>query len=352
MNSVGTVQACPASPRFLTYLPSPHPVSLATSPSRLASPRLASPHPASSSSPRGPTPPPRAALFCLFADEQCKQETLEIVRIRRAIGSQSPSTVSIRGIQTLKMLIEEVKEATATEEEQNVKSQKPSSSSAHKDASDGFETASDGELGPTDSDDESQHHFHLQEEPQNLSEADQQKSLEQANEVKLQGNGLFGNGQYEEALSQYELALQLAPDMPSSVELRSICHSNRAICFSKLGKYEDAVKECTKAVELNPSYLKALIRRAEAHEKLEHFEEAITDMKKILELDPSNDQARKAIRRLEPLAEAKREKMKEEMIGKLKDMGNSLLGRFGMSVDNFKAVKDPNTGSYSISFQR
>jgi len=37
---------------------------------------------------------------------------------------------------------------------------------------------------------------------------------------------------------------------------------------------------------------------------------------------------------------------------KLKDMGNSVLGRFGMSVDNFKAVKDPNTGSYSISFQR
>lgn len=38
--------------------------------------------------------------------------------------------------------------------------------------------------------------------------------------------------------------------------------------------------------------------------------------------------------------------------GKLKDMGNSILGRFGMSVDNFKAVKDPNTGSYSISFQQ
>lgn len=38
--------------------------------------------------------------------------------------------------------------------------------------------------------------------------------------------------------------------------------------------------------------------------------------------------------------------------GKLKDMGNSILGRFGMNVDNFKAVKDPNTGSYSISFQQ
>ena len=42
----------------------------------------------------------------------------------------------------------------------------------------------------------------------------------------------------------------------------------------------------------------------------------MADMKKILEIDPSNDQARKAIRRLEPLAAEKREKMKEEMIGK------------------------------------
>ncbi len=41
------------------------------------------------------------------------------------------------------------------------------------------------------------------------------------------------------------------------------------------GKYEDMVKECTKALDLNHTYLKALIRRAEAHEKLEQFEEAI-----------------------------------------------------------------------------
>jgi len=39
-------------------------------------------------------------------------------------------------------------------------------------------------------------------------------------------------------------------------------------------------------------------------------------MKKILEIDPSNGQAGKSIRRLEPLAAVKREKMKEEMMGK------------------------------------
>ncbi|KAI4365553.1 hypothetical protein MLD38_021530 [Melastoma candidum] len=183
-----------------------------------------------------------------------------------------------------------------------------------------------------------------------MDEEANKKALDRADEAKLEGNQLFRDGQYEEALSKYELALQTAPDSPAAVEIRSACHSNRAVCFLKL--HEETIKECSKALELNPSYLKALIRRSEAHEKLDHFEEAIADCKKILELDPVNVQARKSIIRLEPLAEEKREKMKEEMIAKLKDMGNSLLGRFGMSVANFKAVKDPNTGSYSISFQR
>ena len=38
--------------------------------------------------------------------------------------------------------------------------------------------------------------------------------------------------------------------------------------------------------------------------------------------------------------------------GKLKELGNTVLGKFGMSLDNFKAEKDPNTGSYSINFKQ
>lgn len=38
--------------------------------------------------------------------------------------------------------------------------------------------------------------------------------------------------------------------------------------------------------------------------------------------------------------------------GKLKELGNTVLGKFGMSLDNFKADKDPQTGSYSINFKQ
>ncbi|XP_052199153.1 uncharacterized protein LOC127806129 [Diospyros lotus] len=240
--------------------------------------------------------------------------------------------------------------------------------SAAEDASEGFETASESEFngGGDDNDDEYRHQLQQQKQQSVPPKDDsleatsnddelRQKALAEANEAKMEGNKLFGGGQYEEALSHYEAALRVAPDIPnipSSLELRSICHANRGLCFLKLVKYEDSIKECTKALELNPNYVKALLRRGEAHEKLEHYEEAIADLKKILELDQSDVQARRTIQRLEPLAEEKRERMKQEMIDKLKDMGNSILGRFGMSVDNFKAVKDPNTGSYSISFQR
>ncbi|XP_013597687.1 PREDICTED: tetratricopeptide repeat protein 1 [Brassica oleracea var. oleracea] len=218
------------------------------------------------------------------------------------------------------------------------------------DDSDGFETASERE-----EDDSINDAVTSQEEPPH-----QEKAMKEANEAKVEGNSMFVNGLYEEALSKYDLALELVQEFPDCTELRSICRLNRGVCLLKLGKYEETIKECTKALELNPTprvgvitptYAKALVRRSEAHEKLEHFEEAVADLKKILELDPSNDQARKGIRRLEPLAAEKREKMKEEAITKLKEMGNSILGRFGMSIDNFNAVRDPNTGSYSLSFQ-
>eukprot|EP00244_Chara_vulgaris_P001164 TRINITY_DN11832_c0_g1_i1.p1 TRINITY_DN11832_c0_g1~~TRINITY_DN11832_c0_g1_i1.p1 ORF type:complete len:232 (-),score=39.97 TRINITY_DN11832_c0_g1_i1:607-1302(-) len=176
--------------------------------------------------------------------------------------------------------------------------------------------------------------------------------VQRADDAKAEGNKLYVQRDFAGALECYARALELIPVHEDTVQNRATYHANRAICFLQQAEYVNAVKESTLALELNPNYVKALLRRAQAREKLDQLEESLQDMKKVMELDPHDKQAQEAVRRLEPVVSAKREKMKEEMLGKLKDLGNSLLGHFGMSVDNFKAVQDPKTGGYSINFQR
>ena len=58
--------------------------------------------------------------------------------------------------------------------------------------------------------------------------------------------------------------------------------------------HESAIRDCSKALDLHPHYMKALMRRAELYEKTEKLDEALTDYQKILELDPSQHSARAA----------------------------------------------------------
>lgn len=48
------------------------------------------------------------------------------------------------------------------------------------------------------------------------------------------------------------------------------------------------------AIELNPDYVRALLRRAELYEQTEKLDEALEDYKKVLERDPNQTSARQA----------------------------------------------------------
>lgn len=48
------------------------------------------------------------------------------------------------------------------------------------------------------------------------------------------------------------------------------------------------------AIQLNPNYIRAILRRAELYEKTDKLDEALEDYKSILEKDPSVYQAREA----------------------------------------------------------
>lgn len=71
-----------------------------------------------------------------------------------------------------------------------------------------------------------------------------------------------------------------------------------------------------------------------------------------MELDSSLSVYRRRRAELAKKIEERNEKLKQEMLGKLKEVGNKILGKFGMSVDNFKMVQDPETGGYSIKFEK
>jgi len=85
---------------------------------------------------------------------------------------------------------------------------------------------------------------------------------------------------------------------------------------------------------------------------MDRLDEALKDIEKVLEIDPSLKSAIQSKVRLSKEIHERQEKMKEEMMGKLKDLGNTVLGKFGMSLDNFQMNQDPETGSYSVNFVR
>jgi len=69
------------------------------------------------------------------------------------------------------------------------------------------------------------------------------------------------------------------------------------------------------------------------------------------QLDPKAQDV-DTIPQLEKDLNEKQEREKAEMIGKLKEIGNSILKNFGLSTDNFQFQKDPTTGSYSVNFKK
>lgn len=166
-------------------------------------------------------------------------------------------------------------------------------------------------------------------------------TAEHALQAKEAGNTYYRNGDYPSALDQYTRAASSTHSAPDDL---AIAFANRAAVYLKLELYKETIANASRALELKPGYVKALLRRKEARVKLREFRAALDDAKEL------GDDAE--VKRLQRMAEEKEKKDAKEAMDGLKELGNSILGNFGMSLNDFSVDKDPNTGSYSVSMKQ
>jgi len=131
-----------------------------------------------------------------------------------------------------------------------------------------------------------------------LEDIDQEERAE-ALRIKSEANKLFVASKYNECLQLYTLSLNKNPFDPA-------VWCNRAATRLKLEEHGLAIADATKAIELDPKYVKAYFRRAVAQLSIMRPKAALADLKKVVALEPKNVQAKaqmdstqKLVRRLE-----------------------------------------------------
>lgn len=126
---------------------------------------------------------------------------------------------------------------------------------------------------------------------------DLRSPLEKAVAMKNKGNKLFKLGKYDAAIENYTKAIETCPD--SNKEELSTFYQNRAAAYENLKNFEHVVEDCSKALDLNPKYIKALTRRAKALEHLKKLEDCLDDVSLAMALDSNPNSSKNTFMTLE-----------------------------------------------------
>jgi len=109
--------------------------------------------------------------------------------------------------------------------------------------------------------------------------------------LKEAGNKAYGAKEFQKAIDLYSKAILCKPD--------PVYYSNRAACYNALNKWDLVVEDTTAALNLDPEYIKALNRRANAYDHLGKYSEALLDFTASCIIDSfRNEQSAQAVERL------------------------------------------------------
>jgi tetratricopeptide (TPR) repeat protein len=133
-----------------------------------------------------------------------------------------------------------------------------------------------------------------QEEGDGSDSAGQRKVL--AEKEKDLGNKAFVGGDYAGAIEHFSRALKLAGP-------NCIYYTNRAAAYLRASRAAEALKDAEEAVSLDPQYVKALFRRAQALEALDRYTDAVAAYEHGLTVMADSDQLLQGLKSAKQKAE-------------------------------------------------
>merc|ERR1719382_1993437 len=127
-----------------------------------------------------------------------------------------------------------------------------------------------------------------------------EEKLEFCGERKAVGSSLFKAGRLDLALGRYKKVGDVfsyidnySEDAKAKAkELKQACELNKAMCYLKIKDYVEAKAACSAVLRDDKGNVKALYRRAQCEYALNNFEECIRDCRSAAEVDPQNREVR------------------------------------------------------------
>ncbi|CAE6475867.1 unnamed protein product [Rhizoctonia solani] len=172
------------------------------------------------------------------------------------------------------------------------------------------------------------------------------KAKAEAARLKAEGNAEFQKNHFAEAALKYSEALEHNP-------FDATLYCNRAYMRMKIEQHGYAIDDATKAIALDPKYVKAYYRRAMCYLAILKPQQAIVDFKKTVQLDPKNANAKtqldatvKLVRRME-FEKAIEVGEEESSVTRCRD----IIAQGGCDVDaSYTGIKLPTDteGKYTI----
>ncbi|PPS02799.1 hypothetical protein GOBAR_AA17852 [Gossypium barbadense] len=123
-------------------------------------------------------------------------------------------------------------------------------------------------------------------------------------DLKEKGNQCYSSGDHSQALRCYSQALRLAPidAHHTGKNLVATLYLNRASLFHKMGLPMESLRDCSRALEISPSYPKVWYRRGKVNATLGNYEDSVHDLSVAKDMEPSIGGKKQIERELDMLA--------------------------------------------------